>query len=107
MSSGALTRYRVMAYVTGVMLLLGCFVAIPLQVTGVSDTPGHIVWTAHGWLYVVYVVTALDLGLRRRWPLLRVVLVALAGTVPFASFVAERRVVSQERRAAAREGVSV
>jgi hypothetical protein len=35
---------------------------------------------------------------RARWGWLKAVLVVLAGTVPFASFVAERRVVRDEQR---------
>jgi integral membrane protein len=40
---------------------------------------------------MVYLVTALDLGIRLRWAWLKLGLVMLAGTVPFASFVTERR----------------
>jgi len=47
-----------------------------------------VIGTAHGFLFMVYLVTALDLGVRRRWPLLRLGLVMIAGTIPFASFVA-------------------
>jgi integral membrane protein len=44
----------------------------------------------HGWLYLIYVVISVDLWYRTRLPLGRMVLVVLAGTVPFMSFVAER-----------------
>jgi integral membrane protein len=46
----------------------------------------------HGFLYIVYLLTAVALAFLRRWPLLRTVLVMLAGTSPFLSFVAERKV---------------
>jgi integral membrane protein len=50
-----------------------------------------VTWTAipHGWLYMILIITAVDLGRRVRWPLTRLILIALAGTVPFLSFVAE------------------
>jgi hypothetical protein len=60
----------------------------------------------HGYLYLVYVVVAVDLWFRARLPIGRTVLVVLAGTVPFMSFVAERwvtprvRAVSEAREAA-------
>jgi hypothetical protein len=41
---------------------------------------------------MVYLVTALDIGVRLRWPLLRLGLVMISGTIPFMSFVAERSV---------------
>ena len=49
-------------------------------------------WTAipHGYLYMVLLITAVDLGLRARWSWTRLLLIALAGTIPFLSFVAER-----------------
>jgi integral membrane protein len=89
---GAYLRYRVMAYVTGVMLVLLVFVAVPLKY--LADTPGPVavVGTAHGFLFIVYLLTALDLGVRLRWPLLRLGLVMISGTIPFMSFVAERSV---------------
>jgi integral membrane protein len=95
----ALTRYRVMAYVTGVLLLVLVFVAMPLKYFGDNDTPVAIVGVAHGWLYMVYLVTAFWLAYQRRWSATKTILVLLAGTVPFMSFVAERRVTRDERRA--------
>lgn len=85
-----------MAYVTGVMLLILVFVAMPvkyLDALGQDDTMVQIVGTAHGWLYMVYLISAFILARQGRWDLPRTILVLLAGTVPFASFFAERRVV--------------
>jgi len=78
-----------MAFVTGVLLVLLVFVAIPIQIWGHNKTPEAIIGTAHGFLFMVYLVTALDIGIRLRWPWLKLGLVMLAGTVPFCSFVAE------------------
>ncbi len=88
---GALVRYRVIAYVVGVMLLLLLFVAMPLKYLG--DDPGamNIIGPTHGFLYVVYLVATFDLFRRVRWSLPRLVLMALAGTIPFLSFYAERK----------------
>jgi integral membrane protein len=93
----ALTRYRVMAYIVGTMLLVLVFVAMPVKYWGHDDTPVAIVGTAHGFLYCVYLLTAFDLALRARWRALGTVLVLLAGTIPFLSFVAERKVTRKTR----------
>jgi integral membrane protein len=95
---GALIPYRVMAWVTGVLLLILTFVAVPMQIFGNDDRLVGIVGMAHGYLYMVYVVTALVLAYQARWRPGRTVLVLLAGTIPFASFVAERKVVAAARR---------
>jgi integral membrane protein len=51
-------------------------------------------WVAivHGWIYVVYLVTVVQLWSAMRWSLGRLATMALAGVVPVMSFVLERRV---------------
>ena len=63
-------------------------------------------WTAipHGYLYMLLLITAVDLGLRAKWSWKRLILIALAGTVPFLSFVAERSATKDIRREARRQG---
>jgi integral membrane protein len=89
---GALVRYRIIAYIVGVMLLLLVFVAMPLKYFGDNPAVMNVVGPLHGFLYVVYLLFSFDLARRVRWPLTRLVLVALAGTIPFLSFYAERKV---------------
>ncbi|MGH8970122.1 MAG: DUF3817 domain-containing protein [Actinomycetes bacterium] len=95
MTPGALTRFRVMAWVTGVMLLVLVLVAVPLRYLGGEESMSRTVSPIHGFLYIVYVVVTIDLGSRMRWNVKRTVLMLLAGTVPFASFFAERAVVRE------------
>lgn len=94
MKRSVLTRYRVMAYVTGVLLVLltlGCIAKYGLEMNG---SAGFVtaVGIAHGWLYVVYLVVAFDLGSKARYPLGKLAWLLLAGTVPTAAFFVERRV---------------
>lgn len=87
----ALTRYRVMAWIVGVMLLLLVIGMVLRYGLGVIETTAPVA-IAHGWLYMIYVILALDLCIRMRWGLLRMAFVVLAGTIPFVSFVAEHKV---------------
>ena len=92
---GALGRYRVMAYVTGTMLLLLVAEMLLKYAVGVGDAVlAWIGWIpyAHGWIYVVYLVTVLDLWSKVRWGFGRLATMVLAGVVPVMSFVLERRV---------------
>lgn len=106
---GALLRFRIMAFATGVVLLCGTIALILKDVVGVQHMePGTgLLWVAHGYLYLAYVITVLILGVRARWRLPRMVLVAAAGTIPTMSFVAEhivtRDVRAQQRAVAARD----
>ncbi len=112
----SLTRYRVLAYTTGVFLLLLTLHVIVQWRQSVSDNipfsdaeglgrwlPGGEFWipAGHGWLYLAYVIASLDLWFRTRLPALRMVLVVLAGTVPGMSFVAEHWVSGRVRPMAA------
>ena len=99
-AAGALTRYRIMAFVTGFVLLAGTIALILKYTTDLSMEPGTgFLWVAHGWLFLIYVVVTAMLGARLRWPLGRYVLVMLAGTIPTMSFVAEHFVTRATRRA--------
>lgn len=86
-----LKRYQVMAYTTAVLLLILVFVAIPLQVWGHTSLMAKIVGTLHGYLYLVYLLAAFDLTRKLHVRLLWMILVLLAGTIPFGAFVAERK----------------
>ncbi|QCB95190.1 DUF3817 domain-containing protein [Cellulomonas shaoxiangyii] len=87
-----------MAWVTGVMLLVLCVeMVLKYVVHAPESVMGAIGWVpfAHGWIYVVYLVTVFDLWSTLRWRLGRLVTMALAGVVPLMSFVLERRVHAQ------------
>lgn len=86
----ALLRYRIMAYVVGCLLIVLTLVGVPLKYLYNDDRV--VTWTGipHGWLYMILLITAFDLGRRVSWSWTRLLLIALAGTVPFLSFVAER-----------------
>lgn len=94
--NGALTRFRVMAYVVGVGLLL-LVVAMIAKYAGGNEGMMHVVGPVHGFLYAIYLVLTVDLALKARWSIKGTVLVLLAGTIPFVSFYAERRVVESVR----------
>ncbi|GAA1974032.1 DUF3817 domain-containing protein [Isoptericola halotolerans] len=91
---GALTRYRVLAFVTGVMLLVLCVELIFKYVVPVQAVIDYMGWVpfAHGWIYVVYLVTVLDLWAKMRWGYGRLATMVFAGVVPVMSFVLEKRV---------------
>ena len=95
--NAALTRFRVMAYIVGVFLLVLVLVAMPLKYLADQPTLVAIVGPVHGFLYMVYLVTAFDLAVRAKWPFGRTILVLLAGTIPVMSFVAERKVTGWVR----------
>lgn len=89
--AGAFLRYRIMAFATGTLLVLLVFVAMPIKYWGHNHGPVAVIGTAHGFLFMVYLLASFDLGVRLRWPWLKLGLVMLAGVVPVMTFYAEHR----------------
>jgi integral membrane protein len=98
-----LVRYRVMAYTTAVLLIVLVFVGIPLQVAAGQPDVARVVGTIHGYLYLIYLGVALDFTRKLRIPIGWMLLVLLAGTVPFCAIVAERKLTKVYDRLAAGE----
>ena len=93
----ALTRFRVIAYVVGVALLV-LTAGVVVQLLGHGKALASAVGPIHGFLYIGYVILGFDLGRRAGWRLPKIALVLLAGVVPFLTFVAERRVTRELTR---------
>jgi integral membrane protein len=89
-----------MAYVTGVFLIVLCVAMFVRYGPPGDPSMSQLVSPIHGWLYVVYLVAAGLLVYQRGWKGTRAVLIAAAGTIPFASFFAERYVVKKAREEA-------
>jgi integral membrane protein len=103
--TGTLLRYRVMAYVVGTLLIVLVCVGVPLKYLTDEGSGAHDVgeWItsflgiAHGWLYMIFLVAAAVLARAARWSIGFTVATLLLGTVPIASFYAERRATAHTR----------
>ena len=104
----ALTRYRVMATIVGVLLVVLILVGVPLKyLTAEGSDPQQLgewittyLGVAHGWLYMIFLVTAFLLARRERWDATFTVVTLVCGTVPMLSFWAEHRATARVRREA-------
>jgi integral membrane protein len=85
------TLYRVMAYVTGVVLIVLCALAIG-QIWTDDGAAVNAVGTVHGLLYIVYLIVSYPLTRRLRLTTGPTIAVLLAGTVPVMTFVVEYRI---------------
>jgi len=96
--NAALTRFRIMAYVTGVGLLVLCG-AVVLKYGFDMQHATSLIGFLHGIFYMAYLVTAFDLAFRARWKIGTAILMLIAGTIPVCSFIAERKAVHWARQA--------
>jgi integral membrane protein len=93
---GALFRYQLMANIVGTLI-------IPLFIfTGIKLATGHgkgeveVFGVAHGYLYIVYLVTVGLLSFRTRLNILWILLMCGAGLLPGLTFVVEWWVVTRK-----------
>ncbi len=86
----ALTRFRVVAYIAGVVLLAFCveiFVKYVLKGPEISWFP-----QLHGFVYMVYLLVGFDISRRVKLTFMQTIGLLLAGTIPVMSFVADSRI---------------
>jgi integral membrane protein len=81
--------YRVMAYVTGTVLIVLCVLAL-MQVFVHDEATVNVVGTIHGALYIIYLLVAFPLTRRLRLSAVPTVAMLLAGTIPVMTFIVER-----------------
>jgi integral membrane protein len=88
----AVRRYRVMAYITGAVLIVLVFAGIPLQVAAHNNVIVNDVGTTHGILYIIYVCVAflMTIQVGMKPATVGTVIVLLAGILPILTFVIER-----------------
>lgn len=120
MKNSALTRYRVMATIVGVLLVVLILIGVPLAnfdgsgmwgifpstpeiwATGSSahdlgEAITEYLGVAHGWLYMIFLVTAFMLARKEKWPMGFTVVTLICGTIPVLSFWAEHRATKRVR----------
>lgn len=107
-----LSAYRVLATVVGLSIITLIVIGVPLKYV-------HEIWpsvlpegsngwqvgsdinlylgTAHGFIYMVFLLVAFLLSLRAKWPVWFTIVTLLCGTIPFLSFWAEFRAIRRVR----------
>ena len=93
----SLGRFRAMAIICGINLLLLVVYVFAKHVYHLIGENSNYRWFAvfHGYFYIAYILTVLQFGVQKRMPLLTIAALVAAGTLPFASFIAERKIVKK------------
>jgi integral membrane protein len=65
--TGALQRYRAIANVVGVVLVVFILIAVPLRYLGGEPRLSETISPIHGFLYIVYLAATVDLSRRVGW----------------------------------------
>jgi integral membrane protein len=86
-----------MAIICGFNLILLVIYMIAKYAFNAFDESNPFIFIpiAHGYFYIVYILTVLQLSVQKRISLPTVLALIAAGTIPGASFVAERKIVKK------------
>jgi integral membrane protein len=94
---GALFRYQLMANIVGVLIIpLFVFAGLHYAHVGTFSAELAIFGIGHGYLYIVYLITAGFLALKARLHIPWIILMFAAGLVPGLTFVVEWIVVTRK-----------
>ena len=98
------TAYRVLAIIVGVLLAFCALVALPLKYLATEGSSlqafgadASILWVAHGWVFIIYVVVTFLLARQSGWSVPFTLLALAAGLIPLVIFWVERSVVARVR----------
>ncbi len=93
----SLGRLRLVAFAEGVSLLLLIFVAMPLKYGMRIPEPNFYIGSAHGVLFVFYVLLLLQVTIEKGWTFWNFVWSFVASFVPFGTFYADKVIFTKVR----------
>jgi len=93
----SLGRFRAMAIICGVNLLLLVVYMVAKYAFDAFENGNPFIFIpiAHGYFYIVYILTVLQLAVQKKMSFGLILVLVAAGTIPVASFVAERKIVQK------------
>jgi integral membrane protein len=93
----SLSRFRAMAIICGInLLLLVVYMVAKYAFDAFANgNPFIFIPIAHGYFYIVYILTVLQLAVQKKMSFGLILVLVAAGTIPVASFVAERKIVQK------------
>jgi integral membrane protein len=94
---------RATGLLEGTSYLLLLFVAMPLKYVFGEPAAVQLIGSAHGALFVIYVLVAVWAARKLRWSTKKLASIVLAAILPFGPFVIDRQL---QRDTRALEGVS-
>ncbi|WP_306643364.1 DUF3817 domain-containing protein [Sanyastnella coralliicola] len=83
-------RLRLIAILEGISYLLFA-ITMPLKYVWEITEPNMIVGMAHGWLFLIYIVLAIESIVAYKWKFKQIALTFVASILPFGTFYADHK----------------
>ena len=93
-----MSRFRLMSILCGTTLLILVFIYMPAKYAFdvIEEGSNYRYFSIfHGYLYIVYILTVLQLGVQKGMSYKTMAGLILAGTIPFVSFFTERKIAKK------------
>jgi integral membrane protein len=93
-----MSRFRLMSILCGTTLLILAFIYMPAKYAFdvIEEGSNYRYFSIfHGYLYIVYILTVLQLGVQKGMSYKTMAGLILAGTIPFVSFFTERKIAKK------------
>lgn len=94
--SEPLHRFRILALIEGISFLLIFGVSLPLKYMLGYTTIPYIIGMSHGVLFVLYVIMAIELIIRRRVRFFQFLRIIIASIIPFGTFFNDKMLKEQQ-----------
>jgi integral membrane protein len=93
----ALGRFRAIAFAEGVSYLLLLFIAMPLKYWAGMPMAVKATGWLHGLLFVLFILSLIEVSLRLRWSVIKTGLAFLASLLPFGTFVLDAKLLRPQQ----------
>ena len=97
-SNSALARLRLVGWLEGASFLVLLLVAMPLKYFAGMPVAVRMAGMAHGILFLLYVLAAIQAALDRDWPWKRTAAVLFASVLPAGPFVVDAKILRDEAK---------
>jgi integral membrane protein len=95
--SPAEKRFRLIANIEGWSYIILLFIAMPLKYLADLPIAVRIVGMLHGVLFVGFCISLLEMTIRFRWGLFKIMLVFLSSLLPFGTFYMDRQLFGKSK----------
>lgn len=86
-----LITFRLTAILEGISFLMLFAISMPLKYLAGLGEPNKYIGYAHGFLFILYVVLALALTMKRKWGIKMFIILFVASLLPFGTFYVDKK----------------
>ncbi len=92
----AIGRFRVIAICEGISFLILLLIAMPLKYFAGYPQGVLIVGWIHGFLFIVYIISALEVKIVKKWNVSKSIIALAASLIPLGPFILDKKILSKE-----------